>query len=1109
MSVSPALPDDPVADVTSAGSAEVGDVFVITSGDIVDYSNDPLAEVLDTNLVRLFREYEAWVGPGDFEPSNLSWAIEGGAVKVVIYGTKGTLDGVEEAVKERLGLDIDRFVTYKSAGKATVPFDLLDDLAGIDDIRSVAAISPMVTGPVNPSDIMPVDAVVLAPVAVADPLDGAYSAELEEFATSPLSTKMGSDLFMLQKEYEAYKSDSKAGTFNANRPGLAMVGEEVVVTVTFDALISAKGDISAIINQRALELGELGFHVQHKAGPSVIGSVAPDLLDDIALCDGVLSLVPSYTITSAGLVTSQGDQAQGSDAARSTFGVDGSGVQMGVISDSMASLTSGVTYSSDVGSGDLPSVTILSDQPGTDEGRAMAQIIHDVAPGADILFHDCGSSVFDISEAILALARAGADVIVDDVLSTASPFFMRGPVSRTIGYVTSEEVGATYVTAAGNWGDDAYRSGFVSSGTTIQSGLAHDFDPGAGVDFTQQITLPAGGRLLLGLQWDQPYITMMSGFDGFVGPIIPNSHDYDIYLYNSSGVVVASSALNNIGGDPCELISYQNGTGSTQTYNLVLTRNSARSATGNVVLQYIDYRQNASFQYVTNSPTIVGHRNEEDAITVGAAPYYSTPPSVASYSSLGGNPILLGADGSHMATPLTPQKPDVVGPDGVNNTFFGSPVDLESDGYWNFLGTSAAAPHVAGLAALLLERAPGLGASDIESILEDTADDMHTAGFDFLTGDGHVDAVAALGGIGTRFPHLEATQDGSADTFVVSRSGSYIQVAINGGTPTSYLVSSVDAISLGGSSDVDTFTVNNLGNFAGRIVINSNDTAAALDTVSVYDTSGNDHFEGSPERSAFVTPTYSVAVRNAYAVLPYSTAGGNDTSNLYGYADSGSDRFKGEHELTYSTAKLYRTGEYYYRPKGFEIVEAYGLSGPDVAYFYDKTGSTDAFFGSKEYSSHSGTAFDMRLHDFPTVTAYGSASEGDVANFRNSDIKDEFIGRVNKSELVDRTTGGTVYSITARTFAESHVEVGAGMSTYQDIAKLYDTTASEHLIAFLSGGVPNISMYTNTGALDLLYEVIGWETVSARGYSSTTNTTSITGVIPSLILDGWWDGIEY
>lgn len=336
LSVSPALPEDPVADVTSAGSAEVGDVFVITSGDIVDYSNDPLAEVLDTNLVRLFREYEAWVGPGDFEPSNLSWAIEGGAVKVVIYGTKGTLDGVEEAVKERLGLDIDRFVTYKSAGKATVPFDLLDDLAGIDDIRSVAAISPMVTGPVNPSDIMPVDAVVLAPVAVADPLDGAYSAELEEFATSPLSTKTGSDLFMLQKEYEAYKSDSKGGTFDANRPAMVMVGEEVVVTVTFDVLRSGKADISAEMHQHALKLSELGFTVQHTAGPSVIGSVSPDLLDDIASLDGVISLRASHVYTRAGVVTSQGDQAQGSDAARTTYGIDGSGVQVNVVPGGVA-----------------------------------------------------------------------------------------------------------------------------------------------------------------------------------------------------------------------------------------------------------------------------------------------------------------------------------------------------------------------------------------------------------------------------------------------------------------------------------------------------------------------------------------------------------------------------------------------------------------------------------------------------------------------------------------------------------------------------------------------------------------------------------------------------
>lgn len=161
-------------------------------------------------------------------------------------------------------------------------------------------------------------------------------------------------------------------------------------------------------------------------------------------------------------------------------------------------------------------------------------------------------------------------------------------------------------------------------------------------------------------------------------------------------------------------------------------------------------------------------------------------------------------------------------------------------------------------------------------------------------------------------------------------------------------------------------------------------------------------------------------------------------------------------------------------------------------------------------ATHSGTAFDYRLQAFPEITSYGSNSDGDVAYFSNSAIKDEFFGYGHKSIMEDRMTGGSVYSITARGFSESHVGLNSGSSTHQDIAKLYDTTGTERLYAYHDGSdVPHVSMYTDTGALDLLYEVIGWETTSARGYYSTTNTTNITGSVPSLELRFWWDGYYY
>ena len=72
-------------------------------------------------------------------------------------------------------------------------------------------------------------------------------------------------------------------------------------------------------------------------------------------------------------------------------------------------------------------------------------------------------------------------------------------------------------------------------------------------------------------------------------------------------------------------------------------------------------------------------------------------------------------------------------------------------GYATGSGTSFAAPHVAGVAALLV----ALGVTDKQQIRDrmlNTATDMGTFGFDNLTGSGRVNAASALAGSGTATP---------------------------------------------------------------------------------------------------------------------------------------------------------------------------------------------------------------------------------------------------------------------------------------------------------------------------------------------------------------------
>ena len=97
---------------------------------------------------------------------------------------------------------------------------------------------------------------------------------------------------------------------------------------------------------------------------------------------------------------SEGDTQLAAAEARADFGVDGRGVTVGILSDSFDTDPSAPTRAAtDVASGDLPGAanpcgytdpfSVLDDSlvtEATDEGRGMAQVVHDLAPGARIEF---------------------------------------------------------------------------------------------------------------------------------------------------------------------------------------------------------------------------------------------------------------------------------------------------------------------------------------------------------------------------------------------------------------------------------------------------------------------------------------------------------------------------------------------------------------------------------------------------------------------------------------------------------------------------------------------------------------------------------------------------
>jgi len=456
----------------------------------------------------------------------------------------------------------------------------------------------------------------------------------------------------------------------------------------------------------------------------------------------------SRPFTRVGAATSQADIAMQSDLARSTFGIDGDGVTIGILSDSY-NLLGG--EAADITSGDLPNDVIILDDtaapPIVDEGRAMAQLIHDIVPGADLIFHTAFNGVADFAQGILELRDAGADIIVDDVGYFAEPFFQDGVVAQAVDQVVAD--GAVYFSAAGNAADNSYESAYTDSGLgTIDFDLSgtpfelmnlHDFDPDpSAVDTAQQFLVAPGEQILLSVQWDQPFAS--AGGSGSVS-------DIDVFLYDSSGNFLDGGTSNNLGNDAVELVFYENTSEVDETVLLVVGVFDGPVPNR---IKWVNFANLVPHSFATFSSTVFGHPNAEGAIAVGAAQYDQTPafgqtpPIIEFFSAHGGTEILFDTAGTSLEAPVDRNKPEIVAPDGTDTTFFGTG-DFDNSGFPDFFGTSAAAPHAAAVAALQLECDSLLMPSDIQANQTSTAIDMGSIGFDNITGAGLIDALAAVG----------------------------------------------------------------------------------------------------------------------------------------------------------------------------------------------------------------------------------------------------------------------------------------------------------------------------------------------------------------------------
>jgi subtilisin family serine protease len=524
--------------------------------------------------------------------------------------------------------------------------------------------------------------------------------------------------------------------------------------ITIDA--TAASDPTTLLN----DLKTLGLRNAFSYGAIISGEIPITAIEQLTTLDSLQFVRPAYKLsTNIGRITSQADSSMRADIARSQYGVTGRGVKIGVLSDSFNAL--GGT-SSDINSNDLPAnLQILRDSPGTDEGRAMAQLIHDIAPDSPILFHTANGGEAAFARAILALADAGASVIVDDIIYLSEPMFQDGIIAQAIKEVTRR--GVVYFSSAGNNGRDAYESAFTPSGYTFQGALAHDFNRSANVDIAQSISIAPDSSFRMVTQWDQPFYSLNPGSGG-------SRSDIDIYLVDDYGRIAAESTNDNLGKDPIEILAFTNNSASTLRLSIIITNAGGPNPSW---MKSVFFRFDGTInEYDTESGSLYGHANATEAIAVGATPFYRTPaygsnPAILEdFSSPGGTAILFDDRGQRLLRPDIRFKTDIVAPDGTNTTFFGRDITQDSDTFPNFFGTSAAAPHAAAVAALMRQANPTLSPTQIAQVLKNTALDMDDpdtygfdTGFDYATGYGFIQADRAVAAVNTRQPILRTAQN--------------------------------------------------------------------------------------------------------------------------------------------------------------------------------------------------------------------------------------------------------------------------------------------------------------------------------------------------------------
>lgn len=473
----------------------------------------------------------------------------------------------------------------------------------------------------------------------------------------------------------------------------------------------------------------------------VVAWVKVDQLNALASLEEVRNIeTVEPPIIRGNTVITEGDTIHETDKVRNIYGQKGAGIKIGVISDGVTSRVDSINK------GELPEylreegankhVLRNSYRYGGDEGTAMLEIIYDLAPQAELYFHDCGNDIIEFNEAIDALKNVGCQIICDDIGWIKQPFFEDGEIATHIKNIVNDiNNKILFVSAAGNEALRHYQGMF--RGYEVKGNQWHDFSEGTDENNKQlYVDIPEGGGIRIVLQWADPFIA--------------SGNDYDLYLYdyNTADLLAYSIATQDGDDSPLEYITYTNH--SDKDIKAYISIIKTKGENKNIeVFFHPNWTVSDKKRNIKTEDSIFGHPAVPGVITVGAINAENNG-EIAFYSSHGPSTIRTEKDRR--------LKPDICGIDGVSITGAGSfPT--------TFYGTSASTPHIAGMGALLWSQLPDKSPEEIRELITSAAVDYGAEGYDYIFGYGLANAVSVF--------YEQATPQSPTDPVVDNANGTF------------------------------------------------------------------------------------------------------------------------------------------------------------------------------------------------------------------------------------------------------------------------------------------------------------------------------------------------